>query len=57
MARAVCRRAERRVVALGKAETINPEMVPYLNRLSTYLFNAARYANVLEGVEDEVWTK
>lgn len=57
LARAVCRRAERRVVALGRAEKINPEMVPYLNRLSTYLFNAARYANVLEGVEDEAWKK
>jgi cob(I)alamin adenosyltransferase len=55
LARAVCRRAERRVVALGRAEKINPEMVPYLNRLSTYLFNVARYANVLEGVEDEAW--
>ena len=30
-------------------------MVPYLNRLSTYLFNLARYANVLEKIEDEVW--
>ncbi len=57
LARAVCRRAERRVVALGRAERMNPEMVPYLNRLSTYLFNAARYANVLEGVEDEAWKK
>jgi cob(I)alamin adenosyltransferase len=57
LARAVCRRAERRVVALGRLERINPEMVPFLNRLSTYLFNLARYANVLEGVEDEVWKK
>ena len=57
LARAVCRRTERRVVALGRAEKINPEMVPYLNRLSTYLFNAARYANVLEGVEDEAWKR
>ena len=57
LARAVCRRAERKVVALSRAEKINPEMVPYLNRLSTYLFNAARYANVLEGVEDEVWSQ
>jgi cob(I)alamin adenosyltransferase len=57
LARAVCRRAERRVVALSRAEKINPEMVPYLNRLSTYLFNAARYANVLEGVGDELWTR
>jgi cob(I)alamin adenosyltransferase len=57
LARAVCRRAERRVVALSRAEKINPEVVPYLNRLSTYLFNVARYANVLEGVGDEVWSQ
>jgi cob(I)alamin adenosyltransferase len=57
LARAVCRRAERRVVALGHGERINPEMVSYLNRLSTYLFNAARYANAVEGVKDEVWKK
>ena len=43
------------MVTLGRAEKINPELVPFLNRLSTYLFNLARYANVLEGVEDEVW--
>jgi cob(I)alamin adenosyltransferase len=55
LARSVCRRAERRVVTLSRAEKINPEMVPYLNRLSTYLFNAARYANILEGVEEEAW--
>lgn len=57
LARAVCRRAERKVVALSRAEKINPELVPFLNRLSTYLFNLARYANILEGVEDEVWKK
>ena len=57
LARAVCRRAERRIVALGRSETINPEMVPYFNRLSTYLFNLARYANRLDGVEDEKWEK
>jgi len=57
LARAVCRRTERRVVALARAEKINPEMIPYLNRLSTYLFNLARYANVLEDFEDEAWKK
>jgi cob(I)alamin adenosyltransferase len=57
LARAVCRRAERRVVELSHSEKINPELVPYLNRLSTYLFNLARYANVLEGVKDEVWKR
>jgi cob(I)alamin adenosyltransferase len=57
VARSVCRRAERRVVALAKSETVNPEMVPYLNRLSTYLFDLARYANLVEGVRDEPWKR
>jgi cob(I)alamin adenosyltransferase len=57
LARSVCRRAERNVVALAKEEKVNPELVPFLNRLSTYLFNAARYGNVLEGKKDEVWQK
>jgi cob(I)alamin adenosyltransferase len=55
LARSVCRRAERSVVALAKMESVNPEMVPFLNRLSTYLFNAARQSNLLDGTEDEVW--
>jgi cob(I)alamin adenosyltransferase len=57
LSRAVCRRAERSVVTLARAEKINPELVPYLNRLSTYLFNLARRANVLEGFGDEVWNQ
>jgi cob(I)alamin adenosyltransferase len=55
LARSVCRRAERAVVSLARSEDVNPELVPFLNRLSTYLFNAARYGNVLEGVRDEIW--
>jgi cob(I)alamin adenosyltransferase len=55
LARAICRRAERRVVGLSRVEKINPELIPFLNRLSTYLFNLARHANVLEGIEDEPW--
>jgi cob(I)alamin adenosyltransferase len=55
MARSICRRAERSVVALAKAEKVNPQLIPFLNRLSTYLFNVARYGNVLEGKNDEVW--
>lgn len=56
LARSVCRRTERGVVTLGRSEKINPELLPYLNRLSTYLFNLARYSNVLEGVRDETWS-
>lgn len=55
LARSVCRRAERSIVTLANVESINQELVPFLNRLSTYLFNAARLANALEGRKDEVW--
>jgi cob(I)alamin adenosyltransferase len=54
-ARSVCRRAERRVVTLSRGERINPEIVPFMNRLSTYLFDLARWANAREGKPDEVW--
>ena len=56
LARAVCRRAERRVVAASKAERINPELLPFFNRLSTYLFNAARIANKRAGKREDPWT-
>ena len=51
VARTVCRRAERLVVALHD----EPSIV-YLNRLSDYLFVAARYANLKHGVDDVTWT-
>ncbi len=56
VARAVCRRAERRVVALAKVEAINPEAVPYVNRLSSLLFDLARWANQRDKVKEEEWT-
>ncbi|KAF7244209.1 hypothetical protein EG68_08479 [Paragonimus skrjabini miyazakii] len=49
-ARAICRRAERRVVRLNTDRpypTVEPSVVRYLNRLSDYLFTAARYVTVL----------
>ena len=55
LARAVCRRAERMIVAASKVEKINPEMIPFFNRLSTLLFNLARLANVRERKKEEVW--
>ena len=45
MCRTVCRRAERRVVALGSAEAIDPSILTYLNRLSDTLFVLARFIN------------
>src|SRR5436853_5277707 len=53
VARAVCRRAERRVAALAKVEAINPDAIPYVNRLSSLLFDLARLANQRDKVKEE----
>lgn len=55
LARAVCRRAERRVVELSEKETVRGEIVVYLNRLSDALFVAARRINAAAGVSDRLW--
>lgn len=47
MARSISRRAERRCVALGEAEGIDPIVIRYLNRLSDLCFVLARYLNQL----------
>ncbi len=52
VARTVCRRAERLVVALDAAHETT---VRYLNRLSDYLFVAARFANAKLGIADVEW--
>lgn len=54
-ARAVCRRAERRVVALAAHDPLDPALLVYLNRLSDFLFVAARAANRAAGVADVPW--
>ena len=52
VARCVCRRAERRVVALAQVAEIDEKIVRYLNRLSDYLFTLARfYTHQHKGVE------
>ncbi len=43
IARTICRRAERRCVALSEIELVNPLIIQFLNRLSDYLFTLARY--------------
>lgn len=55
IARCVCRRAERSIVALGAQETLRGELFRYVNRLSDLLFVLARYANHSAGVEDIPW--
>ncbi len=54
LARTVTRRAERLVVALAEAETVNPEAVRYLNRLSDLLFVLGRHEND-GGRADVLW--
>jgi len=55
VARTVCRRAERLVVALARRESVGAQTVPYLNRLSDALFVMARYENRKQGVPDILW--
>jgi cob(I)alamin adenosyltransferase len=52
-ARSVCRRAERRAVALAGDQPVNDAAVAYLNRLSDALFVWARLVNQREGVREE----
>jgi cob(I)alamin adenosyltransferase len=54
LARTVCRRAERRVVALG-ADAVEPVVIVYLNRLSDLLFVMARVANRRSGIIEIEW--
>lgn len=54
LARTVCRRAERSVVALSHAEPVNRHAVIYLNRLSDLLFVLSRAAN-RDGADDVLW--
>ncbi|MCG8330223.1 MAG: cob(I)yrinic acid a,c-diamide adenosyltransferase [Chitinophagales bacterium] len=56
LARCVCRRAERRVVALSQEEYVLPILIKYLNRLSDYLFVLGRMIAKENGVEEVTWT-
>ena len=53
-ARTVCRRAERAIVFLAGRETVGAPVLAYVNRLSDYLFVAARFANA-RGASDVLW--
>ena len=57
VARAVCRRAERAIVTLGKAEAIHDHPRQYVNRLSDLLFVLARVLNRHDGGGDVLWQK
>jgi len=55
VARTVCRRAERRVVALAANVTVNEIVIRYLNRLSDFLFVLARLVNHRQGQQENPW--
>ena len=55
LARTVCRRAERAVVALSRKEKTDPHIIIYLNRLSDLLFVMARQVNRKKHVEEVMW--
>jgi cob(I)alamin adenosyltransferase len=53
--RTVCRRAERACVALGRAESVPPEAVRYLNRLGDALFVWSRWTSQVTGAPETLW--
>lgn len=58
IARTVCRRAERSVAAARAADVpLDPLILQYLNRLSDLLFTMARWANVVENMQEIPWQK
>ncbi|MEM7208385.1 MAG: cob(I)yrinic acid a,c-diamide adenosyltransferase [Pseudomonadota bacterium] len=57
VARTVCRRAERNAISLSRVESINPVTIKYLNRLSDYLFVAARVLARVCGDGEVYWKR
>lgn len=55
LARAVCRRAERRLVRLRRETDVADESIMYINRLSDLLFVLARSLNRVQGHDDVLW--
>ncbi|TNN80796.1 Cob(I)yrinic acid a,c-diamide adenosyltransferase, mitochondrial [Liparis tanakae] len=57
LARTVCRRAERSVAPIVRTGEADPDVAKFLNRLSDYLFTAARYAAAKEGKEETIYKR
>lgn len=53
--RTVCRRAERRILALAEEYKISPEVLSYMNRLSDYLFVLSRRINIVDKRDEIFW--
>lgn len=56
LARAICRRAERLTVVLSESEDLGAHALPYINRLSDWLFTLARYENMKAGESESKWS-
>ena len=57
LARAVSRRAERKLVSLIKKEKVNSDVVSYINRLSDLFFTMSRFANFSDKKKEIIWKK
>jgi cob(I)alamin adenosyltransferase len=57
LARAICRRAERSTIPLREENHIDAEIGKYLNRLSDFLFVAARSSAAFENKSETIWKK
>lgn len=55
VSRAICRRAERRIVELADEKKVDGICIAYTNRLSDLLFTLARWANAMEGRQEKEW--
>lgn len=55
VARAICRRAERSLVSLGRDNVLNKYLMAYINRLSDYLFVLARIITRQKGINENYW--
>lgn len=55
VARTVCRRAERDIIRLAEKESLDGTEIPFINRLSDWLFVAARYVAHIENVPETLW--
>lgn len=55
LARSVCRRAERRIIALDEQEKVNTVVIEYVNRLSDFLFTLARFVIFKNNKEEIKW--
>lgn len=57
VARTICRRVERRIIALSQDEKIDGVVIRYINRLSDLLFTMSRYVNWKEKKKEVIWVK